>query len=90
MKVRLGYGLNPPAVGFDFFQGPFADYFDGRDNDRDGCPDGVRNDEGNCIPENPVTGVNESVSSCQVSCTITTLQMRYQVTRIMVLNSITT
>ena len=25
----LGYGLNPPAVGFDFFQGPFADYFDG-------------------------------------------------------------
>ncbi|MDZ7848014.1 MAG: hypothetical protein U5L96_15385 [Owenweeksia sp.] len=31
-----GYGLNPPAIGFDFFQGPFADYFDGVDNDRDG------------------------------------------------------
>jgi hypothetical protein len=57
----LGYGLNPPAVGFDFFQGPFADYFDGLDNDRDGCVDGVRNDEGICIPENEVTGVNERI-----------------------------
>lgn len=57
----LGYGLNPPAVGFDFFQGPFADYFDGLDNDRDGCVDGVRNDDGICIPESPVTGVNERI-----------------------------
>ena len=58
----LGYGLNPPAVGFDFFQGPFADYFDGIDNDRDGCVDGVRDDEtGLCVPENPSTGVNERI-----------------------------
>lgn len=58
----LGYGLNPPAVGFDFFQGPFADYFDGVDNDRDGCVDGVRDPEtGLCIPENPATGVNERI-----------------------------
>jgi len=57
----LGYGLNPPAVGFDFFQGPFADYFDGLDNDRDGCVDGVRDDNGDCQAENPVTGVNERI-----------------------------
>lgn len=32
----LGYGLNPPAVGVDFFEGPLADTLDGLDNDRDG------------------------------------------------------
>lgn len=57
----LGYGENPPAVGFDFFQGPFADYFDGRDNDRDGCVDGVRGPDGQCDPEDPTTGVNERI-----------------------------
>ena len=58
----LGYGLNPPAVGFDFFQGPFADYFDGVDNDRDGCVDGVKDPEtGLCVPEDPSTGVNERI-----------------------------
>jgi hypothetical protein len=58
----LGYGLNPPAVGFDFFQGPFADYFDGLDNDRDGCVDGVRDPEtGLCVAEDPATGVNERI-----------------------------
>jgi|NOAtaT_7_FD_contig_81_2424325_length_8820_multi_3_in_0_out_0_2 hypothetical protein len=30
-----GYGLNPPALGVDFFQGPIADANDGVDNDRD-------------------------------------------------------
>ncbi len=35
----LGYGLNPPAVGFDFFQGPVADPNDGIDNDRDSLVD---------------------------------------------------
>ncbi|MFI5219629.1 MAG: hypothetical protein ACHQNT_09080, partial [Bacteroidia bacterium] len=34
-----GYGLNPPALGVDFFQGPSADVNDGIDNDKDGCPD---------------------------------------------------
>ena len=33
------YGLNPPACGVDFFQGPQADLDDGKDNDRDGCID---------------------------------------------------
>ena len=56
-----GYGLNPPAIGFDFFQGPFADYFDGIDNDRDGCVDGVRDDLGICQGENPATGINERI-----------------------------
>ncbi len=56
-----GYGLNPPAVGFDFFQGPFADYFDEKDNDRDGCVDGVRDSLGNCVRENPALGINERI-----------------------------
>lgn len=33
------YGANPPAVGVDFFQGPIADPFDNKDNDRDGVKD---------------------------------------------------
>ncbi len=34
-----GYGLNPPAVGIDFFQGPLADLNDGVDNNKDGRVD---------------------------------------------------
>lgn len=34
-----GYGLNPPAVGIDFFQGPLADIGDNIDNDKDGTVD---------------------------------------------------
>ena len=34
-----GYGTNPPAIGYDFFQGPKADLNDGVDNDRDSCID---------------------------------------------------
>ncbi|MEM6344977.1 MAG: hypothetical protein AAF927_13890 [Bacteroidota bacterium] len=34
-----GYGLNPPAIGVDFFQGPLADPMDGIDNDKDGMID---------------------------------------------------
>jgi len=30
------YGINPPAIGVDFFRGPLADSNDGIDNDRDG------------------------------------------------------
>jgi hypothetical protein len=37
-----GYGLNPPAVGIDFLNGPFADVGDGIDNDRDSCIDCTR------------------------------------------------
>ncbi|GGH67204.1 T9SS type A sorting domain-containing protein [Phaeocystidibacter marisrubri] len=57
----LGYGFYPPAVGFDFFQGPFADYYDGRDNDRDGCVDGVRDENGNCVAEDETVGRNERI-----------------------------
>ncbi len=56
----LGYGNNPPAVGFDFFQGPFADYFNGLDDDRDGCVDGVLID-GQCVAEDPTVGINERI-----------------------------
>ncbi len=38
-ETASGYGLNPPAVGIDFFQGPVADTDDGIDNDKDGCID---------------------------------------------------
>jgi hypothetical protein len=34
-----GYGINPPAIGIDFFQGPLADVGDGLDNDKDGVTD---------------------------------------------------
>ncbi|MEO8148286.1 MAG: T9SS type A sorting domain-containing protein [Bacteroidia bacterium] len=34
-----GYGLNPPAIGVDFLEGPFADANDGIDNDKDGTTD---------------------------------------------------
>lgn len=36
-----GYGLNPPSVGVDFFEGPFSDIGDGIDNDRDGDVDEI-------------------------------------------------
>ncbi|QTN37729.1 T9SS C-terminal target domain-containing protein [Cryomorphaceae bacterium] len=36
-----GYGLNPPSIGVDFFQGPLADPNDGIDNDRDGTIDEI-------------------------------------------------
>jgi len=34
-----GYGVNPPALGVDFFEGPLADPNDGIDNDHDGIID---------------------------------------------------
>ena len=34
-----GYGITPPAIGVDFFQGPLADPNDGVDNDRDSIID---------------------------------------------------
>ncbi|MBK7968925.1 MAG: hypothetical protein IPK08_08305 [Bacteroidetes bacterium] len=38
-ETASGYGINPPAVGVDFFQGPLADMLDNIDNDKDGCVD---------------------------------------------------
>ena len=37
----VGYGFNPPAIGVDFFQGPYSDENDGLDNDRDGLTDEI-------------------------------------------------
>jgi hypothetical protein len=37
----VGYGLNPPAIGMDFFEGPLADPGDLLDNDRDSEVDEV-------------------------------------------------
>jgi len=34
-----GYGMNPPAIGVDFFRGPLADEADGIDNNRNGIVD---------------------------------------------------
>ncbi len=42
-----GYGLNPPALGMDFFRGPLADANDGVDNDKDGCVDCTKVTDGN-------------------------------------------
>ncbi|NBU73065.1 MAG: T9SS C-terminal target domain-containing protein, partial [Bacteroidetes bacterium] len=36
-----GYGVNPPSIGIDFFEGPFSDLNDGIDNDRDGAIDEI-------------------------------------------------
>ena len=36
LQGSAGYGINPPAIGVDFFKGPLADENDGIDNDRDG------------------------------------------------------
>jgi hypothetical protein len=38
-----GYGLNPPTVAVDFFEGPLADANDGVDNDRDSYSSGIFN-----------------------------------------------
>jgi hypothetical protein len=38
-ETNSGYGIDPPAIGVDFLQGPTADLTDGVDNDRDGCID---------------------------------------------------
>jgi hypothetical protein len=46
-----GYGLNPPASGLDFFQGPTADIGDGIDNDRDSCIDCTRLPDGSSISD---------------------------------------
>jgi hypothetical protein len=48
-----GYGYNPPAIGFDFFEGLMADVNDGVDNDQDGWidegTDGIDNDQDGLI-----------------------------------------
>lgn len=54
-----GFGTRPAASGVRILKGPPADYFDGVDNDKDGCIDGIRDSLGNCQTENPSTGLRE-------------------------------
>lgn len=56
-----GFGSQPATCGIRLLKGPPAPYFDGIDNDKDGCIDGVRNANGICINENPATGVREQI-----------------------------
>lgn len=56
-----GFGQQPATCGLRILQGPPAPYFDGIDNDKDGCIDGVRGANGGCIPENQSTGVREHI-----------------------------
>ena len=53
-----GYGFNPPAIGYDFFQGPKADIHDGIDNDRDSCID--------CTWKVNALGVREAISDAVI------------------------
>lgn len=55
-----GFGTRIPAVGLRLLKGPPADYFDGIDNDKDGCVDGIRDANGNCIPEDPNQKIRET------------------------------
>jgi hypothetical protein len=46
----LGFGQHPPAAGLTILNGLKVDYYDGLDNDKDGCVDGVRDTNGLCQP----------------------------------------
>ncbi len=54
----LGYSLGSSAM--IWLKGPAAPYFDGIDNDRDGCIDGIKDPIGNCIAEDPANNTNEN------------------------------
>ncbi len=45
--------------GLRIFKGPPADYFDALDNNMDGCIDGIRDANGNCIAEDSILGIRE-------------------------------
>lgn len=55
----LGFGLNPPATGLVVRQGINTLYYDGLDNNKDGCIDGVRDTNGVCVPIDTANGVFE-------------------------------
>ncbi len=56
-----GFGTKLATCGIRMIKGPPADYFNGFDDDKDGCLDAVRDANGNCIPENQVTGIREQI-----------------------------
>ncbi|MGB0176500.1 MAG: hypothetical protein ACPF9D_05000, partial [Owenweeksia sp.] len=53
-----GFGNQPASCGVRILKGPTADLFDGVDNDKDGCVDGVLIN-GICQPENAAAGIRE-------------------------------
>ncbi|WP_417611114.1 hypothetical protein [Owenweeksia hongkongensis] len=56
----LGFGHNLVTCGLRMLQGPPAPLLDGIDNDKDGCVDGVKDANGNCITES-LNGVREQI-----------------------------
>ncbi|WP_417593192.1 T9SS type A sorting domain-containing protein [Owenweeksia hongkongensis] len=56
----IGFGQNLATCGMRMLQGPPAPLFDGLDNDKDGCIDGVRDANGNCVTES-LNGVREQI-----------------------------
>lgn len=56
----LGFGMNPPATGLTVLSGMQTSTFDGLDNDKDGCVDGVRDSNGVCQPINAAANIVES------------------------------
>jgi hypothetical protein len=60
----FAYGPSPTnpnyaSAGIRIIEGPEADPFDGQDNDKDGCVDGVRQSNGNCLAEDPANDIVE-------------------------------
>ena len=56
-----GFGRELASAAMFQRTGPVADIFNGLDDDRDGCIDGVRDANGNCQPEDSVSGIREMI-----------------------------
>ncbi|NVK27614.1 MAG: T9SS type A sorting domain-containing protein [Flavobacteriia bacterium] len=65
-KNSMANGVNFPGespwASVVILEGPAADPFDGRDNNWDGCVDGVADQFGNCISEDPSNGIVEPIT----------------------------
>jgi hypothetical protein len=55
-----GFGLNPPITGLTVRTGIRPNIYDGIDNDKDGCVDGVRDTNGICQPNDSATNTFEN------------------------------
>lgn len=53
------YPDKSPWAAVTILEGPTADIGDGIDNNWDGCVDGIVDQQGNCIAENPAAGIFE-------------------------------
>jgi hypothetical protein len=56
----LGFGTQPPVTGLTVRTGIKPILFDGLDNDKDGCVDGVRDANGICQPNDSATNTFEN------------------------------